>query len=166
MTRSYFLDNVIEWYELIELCRNNECDICEDIIDDDQLDEYIDYDIRESGCGWRAIRDCLSNISTGYNYYRCDGAFNYFGLDDTDLDDYKVSVLDWMDDHGLWDDEEGEEGFDEEPGEEPEELPVEEEDFSVGDLISMCGSELVTIQQAAERRKREQAEETVWLLAV
>lgn len=169
MTRSYFLDNVTEWSELIELCRDHDCNICEDIIDEDQLDEYVDYDIRNSDYGWWEIRDYLSNISTSYSYYRCDGTFDYTGLDDADFEDYKARVLEWMDDNDLWDDEEDEEDFDDEPeeeSEEPEEAPVEEEDFSVSDLVSMCGIELVTIQQAAERRERGQAEETARLLAV
>ena len=147
LTRNYFLDYVTDWSELIELCQDYNCDICEDIIDDDTLDEYVDSDI--SGCdyGWRSLRDYLSDIPTDYDYYRCDGSFDYVGLDDGDFEDYKSRVLDWMDEDDLWD-------ADGEP-EEPEEPPVEEEDFSVSVLMSMCGSELITIRQAAERQKKE-----------
>lgn len=89
MTRNYFLDYVTDWSELIELCQDYNCDICEDIIDDDTLDEYVDSDI--SGCdyGWRSLRDYLSDIPTGYDYYRCDGSFDYVGLDDGDFEYYK-----------------------------------------------------------------------------
>ena len=83
-----------------------------------------------------------------------------------------------MDEDDLWDAEEGEEDEDEEgfdpdydffsPGdpEEPEEPPVEEEDFSVSDLMSMCGSELITIRQATERHKKELDDNMVALFAV
>lgn len=166
MTRSYFLDYVTDWDELIELCRDYDCNICEDIIDDDTLDEYVESDISNSHESWRTIRDYLSGIGTGYDYYRCDGTFDYVGLDDGDFEDYKSRVLEWMDEDGLWDAEEDDEGEDEEfdpdcdfffPGEpdEPEDPPVEEEDFPITDLMAMCGSELLTIRQAAERQKKE-----------
>ena len=155
MTRSYFLDCVTDWSELIELCREYDCDICEDIIDDDELNEYVDSDISNTDYGWRSIRDFLADIPTGYDYYRCDGSFDYVGLDDSDFEDYKSRVLD------LWEPEEGEdEDFDPDydffsPGEEepePEEPPVEEEDFTVSDLMCMCSAELVTIRQVIEQR--------------
>lgn len=164
MTRNYFLDYVADWDELIELCRDYDCGICEDIIDDDTLDEYVDSDISGCDCDWRSLRDYLSGIPTGYDYYRCDGLFDYVGLDDGDFEDYKSRVLDWMDEDELWDAEEGEEEEDEEDFDpdynfsspsDPEESPVEEEDFSVSVLMSMCGSELITIRQAAERQKKE-----------
>lgn len=114
MTRNYFLDYVTDWSELIELCQDYNCDICEDIIDDDTLDEYVDSDISNRDCGWRSLRDYLPDIPTGYDYYRCDGSFDYVGLDDGDFEDYKSRVLDWMDEDDLWDAEEGEEDEDEE----------------------------------------------------
>ena len=101
MTRSYFLDYVTDWYELIDLCRDYDCDICEDIIDDDQLDDYVLEDINNSERSWRDIRDFLSDIPTGYEYYRCDGTFDYVGLDESDFEDYKSRVLDWMDEDSL-----------------------------------------------------------------
>lgn len=164
MTRSYFLDCVTEWGELIELCREYDCDICEDIIDDDGLNEYVDSDISNTDYGWRSIRDLLADIPTGYDYYRCDGSFDYVGLDDSDFEDYKSRVLDWMDEDDLWESEEDDdedEDFDpdydffspgEDPEPEPEEPSVEAEDFTVSDLMCMCSAELVTICQVIAQR--------------
>lgn len=155
LTRSYFLDYVTDWDELIEMCRDEECNICDDIIDDDQLDEYVESDIEGTNYSWRDIRDFLQSIPTGYNYYRCDGAFDYVAIDDSYFEDYKNQVLEWMDDGGYWEHEDEDydpDGYDDEEPE-PEEPPVEEEDFSVSDLIGMCGVELVTIRQAAERQR-------------
>ena len=157
MTRSYFLDYVTDWYELIEFCRDYDCDICEDIIDDDTLDEYVDSDISGTDYGWRRLRDFLSDIPADYNYYRCDGTFDYVGLDDGDFEDYKHRVLDWMDADSLWDaeDDDGGEDF---PGESEDVLeesaasPVEEEDFSVSELMRMCSAELVAIRQVMTQR--------------
>lgn len=160
MTRDYFLNWVTSWYELIDLCQEQECNICEDIIDSDALDEYVNADISNSDYGWRAIRDWLSEIPTEYEYYRCNGSFDYDGLDDGDFEDYKGQVLDWMDEYGSWDIDEGEEDDEDDEGEdeagsaEPEE-PRVEEDFSVTDLMSMCGSELLSIRELAARRRKE-----------
>lgn len=165
MTRSYFLDYVNDWYELIELCQEYDCDICEDIISDDTLDEYVDSDISGTDYGWRRLRDFLSDIPTGYDYYRCDGSFDYVGLDDGDFEDYKSRILDWMDEDSLWEAEEDEEDEDFDPDydffstgepenepEEPAEPPVEEEDFSVSELMCMCSAELVTIRQVMTQK--------------
>lgn len=164
MTRSYFLDYVNDWYELIELCQEYDCDICEDIISDDTLDEYVDSDISGTDYGWRRLRDFLSDIPTGYDYYRCDGSFDYVGLDDGDFEDYKSRILDWMDEDSLWEAEEDEEDEDFDPDydffspgepenepEEPAEPPVEE-DFSVSELMCMCSAELVTIRQVMTQK--------------
>ncbi len=153
MTRSYFLDYVTDWDELIGLCRDEECGICEDIIDDDELDEYVRSDIENTNYSWRDIRDFLQSILTGYNYYRCDGSFDYVAMGDSEFEDYKNRVLEWMDDGGYWEAEEDEEEEEEEPEPQLEEPPVAEEDFSVSDLMGMCGAELVTIRQAAERQR-------------
>ena len=41
MTRNDFLNDVTEWWELLDFCSDEGCNICEDIIDSDQLDEYV-----------------------------------------------------------------------------------------------------------------------------
>ena len=48
MTRNDFLNNVTEWWELLDFCSDEGCYICEDIIDSDQLDEYVEEDIRQA----------------------------------------------------------------------------------------------------------------------
>lgn len=178
MTRSYFWDYVDSWCELIELCREEECNICEDIIDDDTLDEYVESDIDDAHCSWRETRDFLADIPTGYDYYRCDGPFDYVGLDDSDFEDYKSRVGEWMDDGEYWepeDDEADEEDDNFDPNEagffspspdpvEPTEPPVEEEDFSVSELMCMCSAELVTIRQVIEQRKVEPDDDMSFVL--
>lgn len=108
MTRAEFLNDVTTWYELIDFCCNEDCDVCEDILDEDQRDDQIENDLREAvrNNRWEEIRDWLYDIPTGYDYYRCDGMFDYEGVDNRDFEDYKENVLDWMDDGGYWDEEE------------------------------------------------------------
>ena len=111
MTRSEFLDNITEWYELKDFCNDFDCDVCEDIYDDDDYDDCVEEDIRDAiaDYGWRDIRDFLGNLPSGYDYYRRNSTLDYDGLGDDDFEDYKEDVLEWGDDYGVWEDEEEEE---------------------------------------------------------
>lgn len=163
MTRSYFLDQVNSWSELIDLCSDEGCDICSDIYSNDDIDSMIDDDVAEAirSESWRYIRDNLADIDTDYDYYRCDGMFDYVGMDDTDFDTYKDDVLDWMDDCDRWEPEEDEEEEEEEyVEEEPQEAPPPQEDFSVGDLISMCLVDMANAK-VAEKNRRASDEESI-----
>lgn len=171
MTRSCFIESVTEWYELLEVCGEYGCDVCEDIIDEGQLDLYVCDDIRDAmeTREWGYIRDMLNDISRGYDYYRINGSFDYDGMDYDDFDVYKERVLDWIDEYGSWEDED-DDGDDEEDTEadsdsdvfsqesesEPEEPAVEEEDFTVIELMNMCGAELVSVRRALEQRQAEE----------
>ena len=151
MTRSEFLDNITEWYELKDFCNDFDCDVCEDIYDDDDYDDYVEEDIRDAiaDYGWRDIRDFLGNLPSGYDYYRRNSTLDYDGLGDDDFEDYKEDVLEWGDDYGVWEDEEE---------------SVEEEDFSVGDLIGMCGVVFVAIQNDEAEKQKEDDEAFAQLL--
>lgn len=165
MTRNDFLNDVTEWWELLDFCSDEGCNICEDIIDSDQLDEYVEEDIRDTNYSWRDIRDSLSEIPTGYGYYRMNGSFDYDGMDENDFDSYKEDVLEWGDNNGVWEDEpDDEDDFDtdtmfNEEDSEPDESPVEDEDFSIGELMGFCGVVLLDIrrEEAAERAREDEA---------
>lgn len=164
MTRDEFLESVNDWWELKDFCSEIGCEYCDSIIDDDGLDEEVEYALGEylRDYNWREIRDMLGDIPTGYNWYRCDGSFDYVGLDDSDFEDVKDEVYEWAFNNGYFDDDE-EEGEEYDDATEPEfcdeteEDPVEEEDFSVSDLMGMCSVTLVTIQTDNLRRVQEEA---------
>lgn len=172
MTRSEFLDNITEWYELKDFCNDFDCDVCEDIYDDDDYDDCVEEDIRDAiaNYGWRDIRDFLWNLPGGYDYYRRNSTLDYDGLGDDDFEDYKEDVLEWGDDCGVWEDEEEEEYAEDDDflgsqEEEPDgEESVEEEDFSVGDLIGMCGVVFVAIQNDEAEKQKEDDEAFAQLL--
>lgn len=90
---------------------------------------------------------------------------------DDEFDDYKDQVLEWMDDGGYWDEEDEEEEYDDtdffaaELAREREtaqqfsdDEQVEDEDFTVGDLINMCSITFVAIQKDNARREMEESE--------
>lgn len=172
MTRQCFIDEITTWSELIDFCYNEDCDICEDIIDSDTMDEEVNENLREDvgNYSWWEVRDGLNDIETGYDYYhRNDGLFDYEPMDDSDFDSYKEDVIEWMDNGGYWDEEDDEDEEYEEPfhdnqlasededGE--DESEPEDEDFSVDELIGMCSVQFLGIQREAAKRRRQNDKE-------
>lgn len=164
MTRNEFLEDVTTFGELKGFCFDVDCDLLDDVHDDGTRDDYINECLidwaREDS--WQDLWSRLDAIPTGYDWY-CDAGYGeWYGLDDSDFDSYRNDVLGWADDNDVWDEDEEEadesdENFENEP--EDDELALEEEDFSVGDLISMCVVAFDTIQSEEARRIREEENE-------
>lgn len=112
MTRQEFIDSVNSFYDLIDFCNDYGCDICEDIVDDDTMDDYINEEIGDFYGSWRELRDLLSDIPTGYEYYRRDGRLDYVWMDNNDFESYKDDVLSWADDAEVFETEEEDEDDD------------------------------------------------------
>lgn len=151
MTREYFLDEVNDWYSLLGFCADNESTICEDIIDGDYLDECIYEDMNCGDFSWRELRDLLSDIDTGGDFYIHNGLLNFEIADDSYFEAYKEDVCDEIDNWGGWDTIEDEE--DNEPGgwvREEEESGFDDSDFDAAALYSACNSEFHTITAAAK----------------
>jgi len=127
MTRQEFIDDVTTWWELIEWCNEQPvyCNVCEDVLDQEQYDEEVGEVIRDWSGSWEDLSDYLRSLPTGWGHYStADG--DWEGLDDyDDFEDYKARALEWGDDHDVWDNAENEEeGDDPEPEPEPEKTPV------------------------------------------
>ena len=170
MTRQNFIDSINYWSELLEFCYDEDCDVCEDIYSEDARDGRINEDLVDMARdnNWREMYDILDSIPEGHNYYRQDGYGDWVGVDD-EFNDYKNQVLEWMDDGGYWEEEDEEEEddtdfFAEELAREREAAQhfadderVEDEDFTVGDLINMCSMTFVAIQKDIARREIEES---------
>lgn len=150
MTRSEFLENVDTWGDLLSFCSDECCGYCEDIYYEDDRDEYIDNEISDWTSGWEDLYNYLDCIPTGYDFYQlCNG--EWYGADDSMFDDYKTEVLEWGDNHDVWDEEDEEEDFDED-GEDDVEF---EEGCSLKELFDTSKSELKTMEQSARQRQAE-----------
>ena len=150
MTRQEFINNIIDWDDLFDVCNELDCQICSDIYDEYDIDNIIDDWLRYSDSSWRIVRDKLSNIPEDYAYYLDNGDGDIIGLDDSDFRYYKDDVLDWSDARGLWDEENDDNNDDEyeefviEIQEENEtEESLEPEDFSLSELFTVCNGQLI-----------------------
>lgn len=115
MTRRDFLDNITTWWELIDFCRDEECDICDDIVDEDGRDEEVEEDLADNirNTSWKDILQWLNDIPTGGEYYRRDGMFDYVEMDNYDEEE---------------DEDEGEEELEDSPFDEESEEDAEDEE--------------------------------------
>lgn len=174
MTRHEFFEDITEWWQLIEFCRDNGYDgYVEDIYDDDGRDEFINECLvdwaREDT--WRELLNRLDDIPTGYAYYR----YNYGdwdGLDDGDLEALKRDVAAECDADGLWDEEDtdeeddedefaDDEDFDEESDDEDDDTPIEDEDCSLDELF-FAGISCVKGVEEARRAESDDTEKSFW----
>ena len=115
MTREEFIENVNDFYDLLEVCRDNDLYACADIIEKDELFDScnIDNEIIEAvrSYSWHSIRDMLDGLDDYGNYYIVNGILDYECVD-RDFEDYKNDVLDEMDRNNLWEEEDDEEETD------------------------------------------------------
>ena len=150
MTRQQFINEVTTWYELIDWCSNHGCSICEDIYSDEARDEYIDDDLVDMARNnnWYELRDILSNLATGYDYWRKDEYGDWYGVDD-ELADYFNEVLEWADENGEFDEEEEEPVYVDDGDTEADEFEVDT-DISLGDFFASSADDLTKITLEAK----------------
>ena len=164
MTRQEFIDEVCDWGDLIDFCRDNHADdLVEDIYDEASRDDYINEGLVDLAreYTWDELYSILDRIPTGYEYYKYDYG-DWEGLGDGDFDDLKQEVDDYCLRNGIFDDEEEDE--EEEPEEEPEEEsvdeegeePIEDEDCSFSDLFSESAACVAAFAKAQKEQEEEE----------
>lgn len=149
MTRQEFIDEVCDFSDLISFCYDEDLETCDEIYSADRLDEYLREEIPEylDDHDWVDLKYTLEDIPSDYEYYIRNGWMEFSAADDSDFDEYKENVLDEMDDNDYWDedDEEEEEPIIQNNSESDDETPVEEEPVSIIELVNICHSQLVNI---------------------
>lgn len=157
MTKREFIDDINDFYDLIDFCNQHGCYECEDIVDDDEYDDMVDDDLHESAGddSWRQIRDWLADLPTGYDFYLRRGMFDFVGID-YEFEEYKSRVLDWADSEGVWDDDEEEEDDEED---DDDDLDFEESDISMEDMMKagFAQASAILAQDAAKSQMQARA---------
>lgn len=177
MLRQDFIDNITSWWELIDFCSDEDCDICENIYDDDAKDEYINDRLVDWAreYNWRDLYDILGGVPDDASYYHLDDYGDFESLDNySDFEAYKQDVLEWMDDMERWDDDDEEEdpfGFDEEEEPAPAEVIEDEEDDGIDDaepfaILDLMNASKMTIKDAAAEREAEEQKEEAEFIAL
>jgi hypothetical protein len=141
MTRQEFIDEINNWWELIDFCNDEGCDYLDNVYTAEARDDYInDYQLGDwaRDNSWRILRDILDDLYDGYEYYKLDDWGDWMYLNDEDFESYKSDVLDWARQNYVFDEDEEEDPAD--YGIEDEEVNDEEveEPISMFELLSDC----------------------------
>lgn len=140
MTRNEFMEDILDWQELLSFCADNQCDLCDDIYSEDETNDMINNQVAfmiECKENWWTIReylDYIDGVDQGCEYYRTNGVGDFDGLTNDDFEDYKHEVLKWMNDNNLFE-EECDDEMDEDYEDEEELVVEEDDDYTVIDLF-------------------------------
>lgn len=151
MTRQQFIDEVNDWWELIDFCNDEGCSYCDDVYSEESRDDYINeelVDMARDADSWSSLLDTLNDITTGYDYYRRTDYGDWEGLGDYEFSDYKDDVLEWGDNNDIWEEDE-EEPL---PEDDADDVEFEPEPISLGELMGACSSQLHQIGQDAQNK--------------
>lgn len=111
MTRTEFVEEVLDFGDLINFCYENRCDdIVQSIYSRESVDDIIMEGIRDNcfGCDtWQQLYTALDTIPD------CEWYDLEYDYDEADFDYKKEEVLNYADENGLWEEEEDEEDDDE-----------------------------------------------------
>ncbi len=128
MTRQEFIDDITTWSELIDFCHDENIDYCDNVYSDERYNDHINDELEDTARneGWQDVRDWLTSLPSGYDYYIEDGYGEWEVADDDAFDDIRGEVIEYMDNNDYWDEDEEEEI--EEYIDPDDEAPVEDED--------------------------------------
>lgn len=176
MTRTEFKENITSWGDLIGYCDNMGWDFMSNVYSEGSMDDFVDEKICDliKHVNWREVREYLDDLSDGYDYYILTEDDGFEGADDYDFDRYKLDILEYGDEQGVWEadeEDETEEDIEEEDIEEEGAPPTArtEEDtddvtldewISLGELFANCRTTVQVIVDDAEREKEQQ--EKAW----
>ena len=108
MTRDEFLDNVNDFYDLVDFCNENSLSTCDYLLSDGSFDDWVDEQLEQWARydRWWEVKDKLNDLPSGYDWY--DTEWSVEGLSSSDFDDWKEKVLEEADLVNVWDDAEPE----------------------------------------------------------
>ena len=120
MRREEFINDIVDWGDLVNFCCEQGYDnyvenIYGDYALDDALDEFFSDMISERR--WYDVKEAMDDIPQGYDWYYFDYS-DCYPVDDYELNETKDRLLEELDEDGFFDDED-----DEEECEETERVP-------------------------------------------
>lgn len=164
MTRSEFCNEMREMWDLHSFCVENDCEILQDFWSAYDFDSFVDQEVVEYARmdNWHDLISRLEEYDSLINTYQYiaydQDEGEYAGIDDRDFDRFFDDILEWGDEHEIWDAEEDEE----EEQEDEEDLPPlddpDDQDCSFEDL---CASGVECASAVRNRCQRDEPETDV-----
>lgn len=162
MRRDEFIDNVTSWYELVDFCQEEGLSFCDELYGEDSFNEWIEDNLVSwaHDYSWQDLMSMLEGYDSicGADYYIWDDySGGYRRAEDSDFDEIKDNVIEFMDSDGRWDDDYEEEEEESEQDQDPDDIePTPEEDFSFGEMFTAGVGCVRTINERALEVARQQ----------
>lgn len=138
MTKSEFLSDVRDFWDLRDFCYDADSSYFDDIFDEGAKDDFVNEYLSNLGrsLDWKDIRDYLNDVPDRESeWYHLDDYAGFMALNDDDFVNMKNEVMEWAEDNDI---------FDEEPEPEEEEdddYEVKDEPISTEFLLAACKEE-------------------------
>lgn len=159
MTRTEFIEDVNDFYDLKRFCDDEGSSICDEIFCGDELRERVSDDLESLARNytWDELRDYLNEVPEDNDWYDWD-----FRRVDYLFDNYKDDVLEWGDDNGIWDEEAEDEDGEEETGDEIIDLGG----YNAVEMFYDCQDDFRGINLSMEHERQEMDEQFMKLIVV
>lgn len=126
----------------------------DEVFTDESKNEYITNKLTrivENADSWLDVREELNEIPTGYDFYRYDDTWGeFYPLEDSDFEEYKEDVYNFMDRMCLFEEEDEDESEHDECVEQApcdcSDVLDDDNDMSIIGLYTACNNKLQTIR--------------------
>jgi hypothetical protein len=159
MTRTEFIEDVNDFYDLKRFCDDEGSSICDEIFAGDELRERVNDDLESLARSytWDELRDYLNEVPEDNDWYDWD-----FRCVDHLFNDYKDDVLEWGDENGIWDEEAEDEDGEEETGDEIIDLCG----YNAVEMFCGCQDDFREITLSMKHERQEMDEQLMELIVV
>ena len=156
MTREQFEEEICDFGDLKEWCWEHDCSICENIYDEDSMDDWVNECLVDWARDhtWRELYRILEELPTGESWYYMNdwGDWEYC---ECNFNEWKDEVLAWADENGEF----NEKSFEDDEYVDPYILePTEAEDVALEDMFSSDEVQVMAVKEEENESEEEQEE--------
>ena len=133
-------------------------DYFDDILDEEQVNDYIWDDIQKFNDGWDELRDALNGLDDvgNYCYYIADGSFSYRGVTQDDVSWMKDRAYEAMCNNDYWESEESEPEREDQCFDSQADDDMElDESVDFNGLYTACSGAVNVLMEEDAKNKRE-----------
>lgn len=104
MTKNDFLQDITDWSELLDFCKETTCPLCDDIIPEVNLNPYVINEIKKAteNITWQNLKEHLNEIDDLCDFYLHKDGFAFLEADDLLFQERKKSVSHWVETNNLF----------------------------------------------------------------
>lgn len=97
MTKNEFLQDITEWSELLDFCKETNCPLCDDIIPEENLNPHVIKEIKiaTENMTWQNLKEQLNEIDDLCDFYLHKDGFSFLEAAEIVFEERKKAVSQW-----------------------------------------------------------------------